>query len=50
MTGFDIKAVNSSDNSIVKPNKCKDIEINNNILVKFPSLSWNMIRINVDKN
>ena len=50
MTGFDIKAVNSSDNDSVKPCECKYIGIYENVLVKFPPLSWNMIRISVDKN
>ncbi|MEI0605840.1 alpha-N-arabinofuranosidase [Brachyspira pulli] len=50
MTGFDIKAVNSSEDDSVKPCKCTYIGIYENVLVKFPPLSWNMIRISVDKN
>lgn len=51
LSGFDIKMTNRADKDIVKPSECKDIEINNDIIsVKFPTLSWNMIRIKVIEN
>ena len=51
LSGFDIKMTNGADKDIVKPSECKDIEINNDIIsVKFPTLSWNMIRIKVIEN
>ncbi len=51
MHGFDIKAENSAVSDSVKPTVCSDISLTDKTVeFKLPALSWNMIRIKVEKN
>lgn len=51
LNGFDSKQVNGAGKEVVVPKSCSDVEIiNNNLEIKLPKLSWNMLRIKVDKN
>ncbi len=51
MHGFDVKAENSAVKDSVKPTVCSDISFTDKTVeFKLPTLSWNMIRIKVEKN
>lgn len=51
MNGYDIKAVNGPANECVKPKPCEDAVLSDGyVKIKFPALSWNMVRIKVKKD
>ncbi|WP_313794876.1 arabinosylfuranosidase ArfA [Fundicoccus culcitae] len=46
MAGFDIKAINTSAEEVVKPSPSEEIRVENNVVsAKLKPLSWNVIRV-----